>query len=161
MSPKKPSWKDEWKTIYQTDTEWLRIKKDGTEPTLEVAREVGTYDDKEGYELHTFLLFRFDIEKFKFVTDPEDRHKTYLVPEGYQPSWTHAPSQYEEWFARDLEDVASFCGTSALELAELFTSEDPAVRASAYIDVAGYHGLENFDSYPLKINEPELGERWS
>jgi phosphomannomutase len=43
------SWKDEWKTIYQSDTEWLRIRKDGTEPTLEVAVEVGAYENDEGF----------------------------------------------------------------------------------------------------------------
>jgi hypothetical protein len=54
-------WQDDWATVYQTDCEWLRIKKDGSEPTLEVAEEVGTYEDAEGCEQKKFQLYRFDI----------------------------------------------------------------------------------------------------
>jgi hypothetical protein len=160
MSPKKASWKDEWKTLYQTDGEWLRCKKNGTEPTLEVAQEIGTYEDEEGFEQHKFQLFRFDVERFKLVADPDDFKKVYLVPENYNSSWQHPLSSYEEWFAKDLESVARSAGVEPMTLAERFTSTDPKVRARAYMDVAGYHGLENFDSYPLELNEPELNERW-
>ena len=154
-------WQDEWKTLYQTDSEWLRVKKDGSEPTLEVASEVETYEDDEGFEQHKFLLHRFDVERFKLVTDPDDYTKTYLVGERYEKSWPHPLSSYEEWFADDLESVAKSCGMSTLELATAFTSSDPKVRAEAYIAVAGYHGLDNFDGDPLEINEPELDKRWS
>jgi hypothetical protein len=154
-------WQEEWKTLYQTDREWLRIKKDGTEPTIEIADELEAYEDEEGYEQHKFLLFRFDIERFKLVRDPEDFSKVYLVPEGYDASWPHPLSSYEEWFAKDLESVASSAGVDALELAQDFCSPDPKVRAGAYNAVGGHHGFANFDSEPLEINEPELNKRWS
>lgn len=156
----KASWKNEWKTLYQSDSEWLRVKKNGTEPTLEVAEEIGTYEDEEGFEQKKFQLFSFSIERFKLVPDPEDHRTTYLVPESYNSTWPHALSQYEEWFARDLESVARSVGADPLDLAKQFTSPDPKVRAVAYMAVAGYHGIENFDSYPLEIGEPELDERW-
>lgn len=156
-----PNWKKDWKTLYQSDSEWLRAKKDGSEPTLEVAEEVGSYEDSEGSEQHKFQLFRFDVERFKLVTDPEDFQTTYLVPEEYKASWPHPLRDYEEWFAKDLEKVAESIGEDPLELAKQFTSADPKVRAGAYMAVAGYHGLANFDSYPLEIDEPELNERWS
>jgi hypothetical protein len=155
------NWKKDWKTVYQTDSEWLRVKKDGSEPSLEVADEVGTYEDDKGFEQKKFHLYRFDVERFKLVTDPEDFRTTYLVPERYDSSWPHPLKDYEEWFARHLEDVAASVGEPPLELAKQFTSADPKVRAGAYMAVAGYHGIENFDSYPLEINEPELNERWS
>lgn len=154
-------WQDEWKTIHQTDSEWLRCKKDGSEPTIEVAEEIGSYEDEEGIEQKKFLLYRFDIERFKLERHPEDFKTVYLVSANYKPSWPHALSTYEEWFAKDLDKVASFVGEDPLELAKQFTSEDPQVRAGAYMAVASYHGLPNFDSYPLEINEPDLDKRWS
>jgi hypothetical protein len=154
-------WQDDWKTLYQTDSEWLRAKKDGSEPTIEVAQEVGTYEDEEGYEQKKFQLYRFDVERFKLARDTEDFSKVYLVSENYQPSWPHALSRYEEWFARDLEQVARSVGMDPLELAEAFTSSDPKMRARAYMAIGDYHGFANFDGNPLEINEPELDKRWS
>jgi len=154
------NWKDDWKTIYQSDSEWLRIKKDGTDPTLEVAQEIGTYEDSEGFEQHKFLLFVFDVERFKLVADPKNDKIAYLVSENYEPSWPHPLAKYEEWFAKDLELVAKSAGVDPLELATMFTSKDPQVRARAYMNVGGYHGFENFDTEPRHINEPELDKRW-
>jgi hypothetical protein len=155
------NWKDEWKTIYQSDSEWLRIKKDGSEPTLEVAEEIGTYEDEEGFEQHKFQLFRFNIERFKLVSDPDNHRIAYLVSERYNSSWPHSLKSYEEWFADSLEEVARSIDEDPLTLAKQFTSDDPKVRTGAYMAVAGYHGLANFDGDPLEINEPELNKRWS
>jgi hypothetical protein len=140
--------KDEWKTLYQTDCEWLRCKKDGSEPYLEVVQEINDYEDEEGCKL-VFEMYRFDIDRLKLEPDPEDFTKLYLVPASYDPSWPHAVSRYVEWFADDLEAIAQSIGEPAALLALQFTSEDPKVRASAYMAVAGYHGLANFDSYPF------------
>lgn len=107
-----------------------------------------------------FHVHRFDIERFKLVTDPEDYRKVYLVSEGYQPSWPHPLAAYEEWFASHLEDVARSCSEDPLELAKQFTDPDPRVRAQAYRDVGGYHGFDNFDSYPLELTETQLDARW-
>jgi len=154
-------WQEDWKTIYQTDTEWLRIRTNGTEPTLEVAQEVGTYEDENGDECPTFDVYRFDIERFKLVADPEDYKTTYLVPDAYTRNWPHRLSSYEEWFAHDLESVAHSIGENPLVVAEWFTSDDPHVRAGAYMAVAGYHGLANFDGDPLHLTKDELDKRWS
>jgi hypothetical protein len=152
--------KKDWKTLYQTDSEWLRCRKDGSEPTLEIAEEIGTYEDDEGSERTKFQLFEFPVERFKLVPDPEDPRVTYLVGERYESSWPHPLKDYEEWFADDLAEVAGSAGRDPLELAKAFTSPDPKVRAGAYMDVAGHHGVVNFDNYPREINEPELDERW-
>lgn len=152
------NWKDKWKTLYQTDSEWLRVKKDGTEPTLEVAEEIDTYEDEEGCEQRKYLLYRFEIARFKLENDPEDMKKVYLVNADYNPTnWPHDLSKYEEY---DLASVARSVGESPLDLAKAFTSADPKVRVGAYMAVAGYHGLNNFDGYPLELNEPELDKRW-
>jgi hypothetical protein len=154
------SWKDEWKTIYQSNTEWLRIRKNGTEPTLEVAIEVGTYEDKEGFEQKKFHVYRVEIERFKLVSDPNDVNTSYLVPENYSPSWLHPLADYEAWFARDLEKIARTVGEEPLNLAKQFTSKDPKIRAGAYNAIGGYHGFANFDDDPLELDEPDLNKRW-
>jgi hypothetical protein len=59
------------------------------------------------------------------------------------------------------KEVATSCSTTVEELVKLFTSDDPRALANAYDCVASYHGYDNFDSYPLELNEPELDKRWS
>ena len=155
------SWKDNWKTIYQTDQDWLRIKKDGTEPTIEHVQEIGEYEDEEGFTQKKFLLYRFEPEQLKLVRDPNDSHVHYLVPMGYDKTWPHPVKSYDEWFSDSLADVASSSGRSIDELVADLTSSDPVKRAGAYMDIAGHHGYPNFDVEPLEINEPELDKRWS
>lgn len=154
------NWKKDWKTLYQTDSEWLRVKKDGTKPTLEVAQEAGEYKDDDGFVQSKFEVFSFDVERLKLVSDPDDRSRIYLVPEAYDSTWPHPLSAYEEWFAHGLGDVAKSIGENPVVLAEQFVSKDPRVRAGAYIAVGVYHGFVNFDGYPLLLTEPELDERW-
>jgi hypothetical protein len=154
-------WQDEWKTLYMTDSRWLRAKKDGSEPTLEIAEEVGEFEDEEGVTQKKFTLYRFEVERFKIVKDPKDASKAYLVSKNYEPSWPHPLKDYEEWFASDLAAVAKSVGCDVLELANAFCSSSPQERAGAYEDVGNYHGFANFDSEPLEINEPQLDKRWS
>jgi len=158
--PTKNNWQKEWDTISMTDSEWLRVRKNGTEPTLEVAEEIGTYEDEEGVEQRKYLLYRFDVEQYKLTREPEDPLKVYLVPSGYNSTWPHHPKAYEPWFSDSLADVAKSVGRDPLDLAKMFTSPSPSVRANAHMEVAGYHGLANFDSDPLELNEPELDKRW-
>lgn len=42
----------------------------------------------------------------------------------------------------------------------MFTSDDIVERALAYKMVADYHGLENFDSYPLVLTKKEISDRY-
>jgi cytochrome oxidase assembly protein ShyY1 len=107
-----------------------------------------------------FQVHRFDIDRFKLVTDPKNISATYLVPENYSPSWPHPIADYEVWFARDLEDVARSAGENPLVLATQFTSKDPKIRAGAYLAVGLYHGFDNLDDDPLDLHEPDLNKRW-
>jgi hypothetical protein len=38
---------------------------------------------------------------------------------------------------------------------------DPRQRSRAYEDIGGYHGFDNFDSYPQTLTEKQLDARWS
>ena len=156
-------WKDNWKTLYVTDQDWLRASREGDEVVLEHAEEVGEYEDDEGFTQGKFQIYRFDIEKWKLVSDPSDPLRAYLVPESYDPkSWPHPLSDYEAWFAQrdNLQSVAQSAGYGAVELAEAFTSNDPRIRTEAYQAVAGHFGYAEFDDDPLEATEPVLDARW-
>lgn len=86
---------------------------------------------------------------------------TYLVPENWDPSWRHFVGQYEPWFLEDLERVADSVGRTKEEIIEDLISDDPNARASAYRDIGGYWGWNNFDDYSLRMSEEEFEERWS
>lgn len=64
------------------------------------------------------------------------------------------------WIMLNLSDAARSVSMSADEVRKLFCADDPRERANAYGIVAGYHGWDNFDSYPLKLTEKQLDERW-
>ena len=66
------------------------------------------------------------------------------------------------WFADKIESVASFVGSSAEELIEYLCGEDVKLRAIAYKAIADYHGINNFDDYPITFdNRRELEERYA
>jgi len=99
-----------------------------------------------------WMLYRFDIEKFKIATDESG---SYLVPDSYQPEWGPA-SKYEEWFADKLGDVAGSSGLPDQDLISDLTSDDPVVRGGAYREIIGYFGAHEFDSYPETYNAKEI-----
>lgn len=134
-----------WKCLHFAD--FFRIFKDETgvyPEEVEIAEEI---------EDGKFLLFRFPLYRLKFV-------KGYLVPFSYANDWPHPVSEYQEWFAEDLDKVEESCGVSDEGIANNLCSADPIVRFWAYYDIGSYHGMENFDSYPLTLTEAELDSRW-
>ena len=147
------------KTIYQTDHEWLTQQDDGSYH-LEIADEI----DDRGEDEPRFAVFGVDLERFAEVK--VDSGKKYIVTryiaDGYRDgTLPHPISSYDEWFAKDLARVAESAGTTERALRKQLCSADPKQRAAAYVDIAGYHGWENFDSYPQELTETELDARWS
>jgi hypothetical protein len=150
-----------WKTLYQTDQDWLRVKTDGSEPTIEHVDEIGEYEDEEGFTQKKFILYQFEPEQLKLVRDPGDSRIHYLVPLNYNQSWPHPAKSYDAWFSDNLQHIADSCGRTVEAMVKDLTSSDPIKRAGAYSNIAGYDGYPNFDTEPLEINEPELDKRWS
>jgi len=135
----------QWKTILATD--YSRVQIDQTSqyaPEMEIAEEIGS---------GRFQVFRFSLDRLK-VTDG------YLVNERYAKDWPHPVHQYEEWFARDLDQVANSVGATKKSLIRGLCAIDPRTRAAAYEAIGGYHGYMNLDQYPLEMDEDELDARW-
>lgn len=68
---------------------------------------------------------------------------------------------YPAWFADDLDDVASCCGTTADELRRKLCSDNALERAEAYRDIGNYFGMENLDQYPLHLSRREAKLRYA
>lgn len=141
-----------WKTVFNTD--YSRLQVDTThvyEPELEIADEIG-----EG----KYQLFRFPIDRLKLVRDEKDKNKMYLVSHKYDRSYPHPLASYEEWFAEDLNRVASSAGVSLDSLIQDLISADVRRRAAAYENIGRYHGFLNFDEQPRILTESQLNKRW-
>ena len=100
---------------------------------------------------------RVTLDKLKLHRDGDT---LYLVPDAYEASWPHPVHQYVEWFASDLDSVASTMGTTREELEEAFCSDKPGERAWAYQCVYDYHGWDNGDSCPLTLTRAEVEARY-
>lgn len=146
----------EWKTLWCADYELVQEDTTGVyDPEMEVAEEI-----EEG----RFEVYRFSLDRFKLVDDPDPDEGTVpaklVVPFGYDSSWALHPSRYREWFIDDLASVANCVGSTEQELIAALCSEDVRARAGVYVDIGSCHGFMNLDGYPLTLTEQELDERW-
>lgn len=94
---------------------------------------------------------------YRFILDRLSLHNGHLIPFGFheRTNLPHPIEKYTEWFDDDIEKIASFIGITPDELRAQFTSADPLQRAHAYRAIGEYHGYDNLDSYPLKIETVE------
>jgi hypothetical protein len=91
-------------------------------------------DGGEGWTIHRFIL-----DRCTFVDG-------VLSDNAYHP-------ELPTWFAKDLAAVASFIGSTELDLINGLCSDDPIDRASAYRAIGEYHGFDNFDGYPRQYTK--------
>ena len=114
--------------------------------------ETGVYPAELEYIARTvngsWLVYRWSLDRCEAVTVGE---KTLLVPFGFptRADLPHPITDYDEWFNSDLESAASSADRTVENLRAAFCHEDAQLRAWAYLDLAQYHGFENFDSYPV------------
>jgi len=106
-------------------------------------------DEEDG----PITVYRIMLERKKMVGP-------YLVPLRYDPSWRHPVEQYDEWFHKDLADVAESVGLEKEAIEEMLCSGDPIKRANAYWMIGQYHGWENLDSYPETYTRREAKQRY-
>lgn len=105
----------------------------------------------------TYTVHRFDLDKCTYIDGILSDNKYH--PD--HPVWFATPEpERVERPQGILVNIASFCGMPADQLITMFTSHDPLARAEAYRSVGSYHGFDNLDSYPLKLNRVEAEERY-
>lgn len=146
-----------WKLLWSTDYTALFEDETGEyEPELMIAQE---FDDPKGKT--KFLIYRFAVERQREVEDYEG--DVYLVPASIadrRATLPHAIHQYQEWYVKSLADVARSVGESKRSLTEALVSADPSTRAMVYEAIGGYHGYDNFDSYPQTWSEKKFDKEW-
>jgi len=139
----------EWKILYSTDYSCVYEDSTGVfAPEMVVAQE---YEDQGETK---FQVYRFVLERCKTIEDTET-HKVYLLPYAYAYDWPHPFRSYDEWFHKDLHNVAESVGSSVQALRVALCSEIIGERAWAYEAIGGYHGFDNLDSYPRTLTEEE------
>lgn len=112
-------------------------------PEVERLEVLDEDEDNLSWEARRFVLEPLKLER--------DGNNVYLVPKRYNPTWPHPLPSYDAWFHKDLASVAETMGRNVEELREDFVSDDPRVRAFAWVAIGEYHGFDNLDSYPLKF----------
>jgi len=125
--------------VYSAELEWIEAQDDGS-------GEAGPWK-----------VYRWDLDRLETV---EIDGAVYLVPFGFgaRTDLPYSIESYDEWFHRDLGEVADTVGSTVEELRAALCSEDPMRRAFAYLELAQYHGFENFDSYPLEFSKEKREE---
>jgi hypothetical protein len=108
----------------------------------------------EGIEWEwNYQVYRFPVERL-YKVEHEDQlyYVTKHIKESFEQGTLPYPiSTYREWFVDFAID-----GPDPV-LGQLL-SEDPIENAQAYLTIAGYHGIENLDGYPLQMGKRELIE---
>lgn len=98
------------------------------------------YKTEHGYVLEYVIPPESERGKYEIYRVDLDRESL--------PSWVNA------------KGVASYIGGSPGVLHQRWRHPDPRVRASARLDVAGYHGWRNLDDYPLRLSKRETELRY-
>ena len=153
-----------WKELCSTDYSRLLLDTTGVyPPELEVAQEISEDEENMRYELYRIPLERYELRESR-LTDGYG-HRPWFENDFHKIAHgIHTDDRYCEpcgqWISRNLSGAASSADMDPDELRELFCSDDPIKLAQAYETVAGCHGYENFDSYPIELSRKELDERW-
>ena len=149
----------EWEEIKELSADTWRVYRDKTGVYVEELEWADEIEDASHDE--RFQVFRVTLDRLKMVED--ENGEPVMVPIRYEPSWSHAVSRYREWYDRkpgDLKGIADTAGRTVADMRAALCSESARDRAFAYMDIAGCHGWENFDSYPLRMSGWELNRRW-
>jgi hypothetical protein len=142
----------------QDDNRW-HLRDSAGNMTMRSWTDVNEAEDHIGFRLRdidtNYLIYTVQLEQQKLVDG-------FLVPISWTPEWAGSLSSREEWFIDKLPDIVRSAGTpgGVEKLIELLCSDDPRALASAYLDIVGYYGPHEFDSYPIRLTEDEFNERW-
>ncbi len=128
----------------------LLVRDADGDPYLEVIEPPTEGDPK-------WTIYRVTPERFQVV---EEDRQLYLVGIEWKPDWPGSLSTRDEWFHKDMANIAEHEGVELQELRHRFCSEDPVERSRGYLAVASVWGWEEFDSYPLRLTMHEAHERY-
>jgi hypothetical protein len=100
-----------------------------------------------------YIAYRYCLDKCKMING-------FLVPAKYTDIWSYPLSSYDEWYHKELINIAKTFDMQLSELELLFCSDSPIDRALAYETLGEYYGYENLDSYPLIMTKTEAKKRY-
>lgn len=106
-----------------------------------------------------FTIYRFTLDRCTFIDGILSDNKFH--PE--HSAWFAGSAAEQVERPQDstyLSNVAETCDIPEANLIRQLCSADPIERAWAYRAIGEYHGWENLDSYPLRLNKREIAERY-
>ena len=117
--------------------------------------------DRRGIYDPILLIYDQDLRKRSEIT-LEPCHRIYknlkehLISVGANNFHPNIP----EWFSDSLSDAARFCGQNFYDLVSDLISTNVVKRAGAYLNLAHYHGVFEFDHYPYIYEDEKDAERF-
>lgn len=138
-----------WSLVWATDDSALYVDTTGVyAPELALLEEIN-----DASKTKRFQVYRFPCDGLQAYRDESGR--VTLCFRCYKADWSKPACAYREWYQKSLPEIARSCGRSTLSLVRDLISEDASALASAYRDIGGYHGYDNFDSEPDTWSEYE------
>jgi len=138
----------QWELVYATD--YSALYRDATgvyPPELCIAQTLDDVDEDD-IEATAAVIYRFPLERCWQAT--RDDGSTFLCEQNPSREATlpYPLYSYKPWYADHLGAVANSCGRTVAELVSDLCSDDPTALASAFEDIGGHEGFDNFDQHP-------------
>lgn len=131
--------------------------------------ETGVYDpeiewiepegENEYGEPIRWKVYRWSLEKCTYqngILSDNPYHPDY-------PAWFAKPESERKHRPQDTTYLLDICKTMDVSEKTIISNlcgDDIMARANAYLDIARYHGMDNFDEYRLSFSDREELEYW-
>lgn len=125
-------------------------------PKYGVVRELTltNYNSDTGEEFSTDIN---QLVKLAYIED--NTTKFVYVEKDFIERNTNLPhpiQAYQPWFIDGLNNVADYVGITLDDLLDELCSSNILDLGRVYESIALYHGWENFDGYPVLVDNPEI-----
>lgn len=97
-----------------------------------------------------YLIYTFTIDQYKRLPARHDCYE-YVVPNNYTSDWPFPAVDYQPWWLKYIDSIASTVGRTAEEVIDDLCSDDPATRAIGYDNICATEGAHQFDCDPLFV----------
>jgi len=104
--------------------------------------------DRRGIYDPIMLIYDQDFKKRSEVTLEPCHRIVSSIGDILSVGTNKYHAMYPEWFSESLEQVAEFHGRDFDDFVSELVGTDVVMRASVYLALVSYHGVNEFDHYP-------------
>lgn len=145
--------------VYSPEGEYLDVWEDET-IQIPSEEELTEWEDENIDYLKTrYTVYRFTLDKLNYLNG---RLINDHILDGYKNgTLPHPIERYDEWFTKDLRNIANSFDLTEQEIINKLCSNDVLERAFVYREIGLLYGFENLDDYSLKLDYQEAIERYN